>query len=212
MRISQLAAETEVPVATIKFYLREHLLHDGQLTSPTQAQYDQSHVRRLQLVRALLGPGGLSVAAARELLRWIDDPPESQHDLLGVAHQAVHRPVPAGLDLGPVQELMDRWGWQIDPQDCDNQAALADALHGMDAAGFELPEGALDSYAQMMSDVAESEIAHVPTHSREAAVRYVVLGTILVEPVLLALRRLAEQDASARRFGRQAPPPSEDRT
>jgi hypothetical protein len=32
-------------------------------------------------------------------------------------------------------------------------------------------------------------------------VRYVVLGTVLVEPLLLALRRLAQQDASRRRFG-----------
>jgi hypothetical protein len=28
-----------------------------------------------------------------------------------------------------------------------------------------------------------------------------VLGTVLIEPLLLALRRLAEQEASARRFG-----------
>jgi len=32
-------------------------------------------------------------------------------------------------------------------------------------------------------------------------VRYVVLGTVLVEPLLLALRRLAQQSASHERFG-----------
>jgi hypothetical protein len=32
-------------------------------------------------------------------------------------------------------------------------------------------------------------------------VRYVVLGTVLAEPLLLALRRVAEQVASAERFG-----------
>ena len=37
----------------------------------------------------------------------------------------------------------------------------------------------------------------MPTESAAAAVRYVVLGTVLVEPVLLALRRLAQQEASA---------------
>jgi DNA-binding transcriptional MerR regulator len=210
VRISQLAVEADVPVATIKFYLREHLLHDGQLTSPTQAQYDASHVRRLQLVRALLGPAGLSVSATRDLLHWIDDPPDSQHDLLGVAHQAVQRPAADDVDLGRVHELMDRWGWQIDPEDRSTQAALADALQGLAAAGFELPAGALDSYAHLMSQVAETEVANVPTDSREAAVRYVVLGTVLAEPVLLALRRLAQQDASARRFGRQPPPPEDD--
>jgi len=49
--------------------------------------------------------------------------------------------------------------------------------------------------------VPEAEIAGVPTESAAAAVRYVVLGTVLVEPVLLTLRRMAQQEASARRFG-----------
>ena len=200
MRISQLAATTDVPVATIKFYLREHLLHEGQLTSPTQAQYDESHVRRLQLVRALLGPGGLTVAAARDLLQHIDHPPESQHDLLGIAHHAVHRPVPEDLDLGAAEKLIRRWDWQIDERDRDTPAALADALRGIANADFTLPEGALDRYARVMAEVAEAEIADLPTESAEAAVRYVVLGTVLVEPLLLALRRLAQQDASSRRF------------
>jgi len=63
LRISQLSAQTSVPVATVKFYLREKLLHDGVRTSATQAQYDESHVARIRLIRALMGPGGLSVAA-----------------------------------------------------------------------------------------------------------------------------------------------------
>ena len=93
MRISELSRESGVPVATIKFYLRERLLHDGVLTSATQAQYDQTHVARLRLVRALIGPGGLSIAAARSVIEAIEDPPSSVHDLLGVAAMAVGRPV-----------------------------------------------------------------------------------------------------------------------
>jgi len=59
MRISQLSQASGVPVATIKYYLREGLLHDGRLTSATQAQYDETHLARLRLVRALLGAGGV---------------------------------------------------------------------------------------------------------------------------------------------------------
>lgn len=200
MRISELAVEAEVPVATIKFYLRERLLHEGELTSATQARYDDSHVRRLRLIRALLGPGGLSVTTTRDLLRHIDHPPSSLHELLGLAHQAVLPPA-EDVDLGPARELIDRWGWRIDPGDRRTPAALAEALRALADAGFALPEGALDSYARAMSDVAATEIAGVPAESAEAAVRYVVLGTVLVEPLLLALRRLAQQDASRRRFG-----------
>src|SRR5687768_2751519 len=171
MRISGLSAQTGVPLATIKFYLREKLLHEGVRTSATQAQYDESHVARLRLVRALLGPAGLSVAAAQRVIRAIEEPPESLHELLGVAATAV---------AGP----------NVD-----------DALRALEEAGFELPEGALDVYLDHMRQIAQFEIDNLPTDSPTAAVRYVVLGTVLIEPLILALRRVAEQEASARRFG-----------
>jgi DNA-binding transcriptional MerR regulator len=171
MRISELSSKTGVPVATIKFYLRENLLHDGVRTAATQAQYDESHVARLRLIRALLGPGGLSIAAAHRVMQAIDGPPESLHELLGIA---------AGAVAGP---------------------NLEDALRALDQAGFELAEGALDMYRDHMRQIAEFEIDNVPTYSPAAAVRYVVLGTVLVEPLILALRRQAEHEASARRFG-----------
>jgi DNA-binding transcriptional MerR regulator len=171
MRISELSSQTGIPVATIKFYLRERLLHEGVLTAATQAQYDESHVARLRLIRVLLGPGGLSVAAAQRVIRAIEEPPESVHELLGVAATAV---------AGP---------------------NLQDAIRALDEAGFELPDGALDVYWHHMRQIAQFEIDHIPTDSAAAAVRYVVLGTVLVEPLILALRRQAEQEASARRFG-----------
>ena len=92
MRISELSSQTGIPVATIKFYLRERLLQEGARTSATQAQYDESHVARLRLIRALLGSGGLSVAAAHQMIRAIEEPPPSVHELLGVAARAVARP------------------------------------------------------------------------------------------------------------------------
>jgi hypothetical protein len=78
---------------------------------------------------------------------------------------------------------------------------LEDAIQALDEAGFQLPEGALDVYRDHMRKIAEFEIDNMPTDSPAAAVRYVVLGTVLLEPVILALRRQAEQEASARRFG-----------
>ena len=67
MRISELSRVSCVPTATIKYYLREKLLHDGLRTSPTQAQYDDTHVapraiepigrtaHEFVLVRSLIG-------------------------------------------------------------------------------------------------------------------------------------------------------------
>jgi DNA-binding transcriptional MerR regulator len=186
VRISQLAETTGVPVATIKYYLREGLLPEGERTSATQARYGDEHVRRLRLVRALLGAGGLSVARTRAVLGQLDGDHETVAEVLGVAQTAVTTTAPEGVDLSRAEALVAGWGWTIDPGSVDV---------------LELPEGALDGYARAMAEVAEAEIAGIPVDSVDAAVQYVVLGTVLVEPLLLALRRLAQQDASWRRFG-----------
>ena len=120
-------------------------------------------------------------------------------DELAVGPRAL-RMAPAEVDR-IVDELLERWGWQIDEKDSSTMAALADALAAIDAAGFTMPEGALDHYGRCMHDIAQLEIDNVPTDSPAAAVRYVVLGTVLVEPVLLALRRIAQQEISGRQFG-----------
>jgi len=201
VRISQLAETTGVAVATIKYYLREGLLPEGERTSATQAQYGDEHVRRLRLVRALLGVGGLSVATARDVLAQLDGEHASIAEMLGVAQTAVTPTADEGLDLGRARALVEHWGWSIDPDSDDVLAALEVAVAGLDAAGFDLPESTLDGYARAMATVAEAEIEGIPVDSVDAAVQYVVLGTVLVEPLLLALRRLAQQDASWRRFG-----------
>lgn len=94
--------------------------------------------------------------------------------------------------------LVERWGWPVGEDSCPEHQVLADALEGLRAAGFESPPGVLDRYAAAMDEVAGVELAHVPDESLAAAVRYVVLGVVLNEPVLLAMRRLAEQAAAWR--------------
>ncbi len=98
---------------------------------------------------------------------------------------------------------MAHWGWRIDTKDCTAHASLAEALNALDSAGFELTDAVLEDYREHMEQIAEREVANVPTDSPESAVRYVALGTVLIEPVLLALRRMAQQEASARRFDSQ---------
>ncbi|WP_423919899.1 MerR family transcriptional regulator [Frigoribacterium sp. 2-23] len=201
MRISQLAETTGVPVATIKYYLREGLVPEGERTNATQARYGEEHVQRLRLIRALLTAGGLSIAAARDVLRHLEAPHDSVGEVLSVAQASVTPAAPEGIDLSRARAVVDGLGWQIDPDAVDALASLEAAIDGLEAAGFELPEGALDGYAEAMATVAQAEIDGIPADSVEAAVHYVVLGTVLVEPLLLALRRLAQQDASWRRFG-----------
>jgi DNA-binding transcriptional MerR regulator len=205
MRIGELARRGGVPVGTVKYYLREGLLPPGTPTAATQAVYDERHVQRLALVRVLVGVGGLSIAAVRRVLAAIDDPPEAMHELLGVAAEALG---PSGVDadaesLERARALVRRWGWVVDP-DSATMGQLAAALSGVGAIGVADGDGLLDRYARLMAELAEGDLALVPTDPPQEAVRFVVTAVVLLEPLLLAMRRLAQQDASARRFGAPA--------
>jgi DNA-binding transcriptional MerR regulator len=204
MRISELSAATGVPVATVKYYLREGLLYPGEATSATQAQYDDSHVRRLRLARALVQVGGLSVAGAREVLAALDSGPASLHDVLGVAHSALP-PRPEG-DLDPARtlRLARAWGWRVHP-DAPSLRQLERALMALDELGVPATEEALTAYADAARRVAEVDVSGLPTTTAEDAATAAVVGTILYEPVLLALRRMAQEAVSAELFSATTP-------
>ena len=199
MRMAELSAEAGVPVPTIKYYLREGLLPQGVRTSATQARYGDAHIRRLRVIRALVD-AGVSVAGTRKVLATIDEPPAEVADLLGAAHAAV---APQGEDEIPLADarlLADRLGFRPGVCEPERLADVARALDSLNRAGFAIPPDVMTAYLEGVRTIATAEIAGVPADSPQEAVRYVVLGTTLAEPLLLALRRMAEQIAAAERF------------
>jgi DNA-binding transcriptional MerR regulator len=187
-------------VPTIKYYLREGLLPEGARTAPTQAVYDGAHVQRLRVVRALID-SGVSIAETRKVIAALDAPPADPNLLLATAHSAVTPADEGALDLTAAERLVEGLGWR--PGSCDPAmlAGVARALDTIERAGFAVPDEVMPVYLAAIRDIARAEIDGVPTESPDAAVRYVVLGSVLVEPLLLALRRVAEQVAAAERFG-----------
>lgn len=202
MRISALAAASGLPIATVKFYLREGLLHPGVATSATQATYDDSHVRRLRLIRALTGPVGLSVQQARTILQLIDDPGEDLYSTLGRAVSALPPAVDeaSGDDHDPyprARAALEALGQVYDPRFAA-VAQLESALAATEAAGMPISHDRLQEYGRRLREIAAYDLERMPQEPH-AAVEYTVLGTALYEPVILALRRLAHQDVAAGR-------------
>lgn len=206
MKVSQLSEATGVSVATLKFYLREGLLMSGQATSPTQASYAAEHVDRVRLVRAMLEVGGLSVASARKVVAALESPPEGSVDLLGIAHDALPAP---GLDHAETQEvtdLVDRLGWQVAP-DTPALRSLAAALEATRRAGVDVPPDRLRRYARACEQVARADVAAVQDAATPAEMLHVVVvGTVMIDPVLSSLRRLAQQHVSCEVFGAPSAP------
>ncbi|GAA3651272.1 MerR family transcriptional regulator [Streptomyces chitinivorans] len=205
MRIGELARRTGVPVPTIKYYLREGLLPPGERTSPNQVRYAETHIRRLKLIRAMLEVGGLSIAAAREVLAEVDSPGRALHGMLGAAQSAVSR---AAAERGTeeeweraereVSELVRRHGWAAKPGNPGWRALVQIVVTYRDLGRGELLD-LLDRYAEAAGELALAEldmVARAP--SADGKVEGVVLGTVLGDAAMAALRRIAQEDASLR--------------
>ena len=201
MRISELSEATGVPVHTLKYYLREGLLMPGRATSRTRAEYTQEHEERVRLVRALVDRGGVAIVGVRAILAALDAPPPSQHDLYGVAACAMPSPSPDHPVDDDALALVDDLGWHVAP-DTPALRSLSAAVRAAESAGVGLSPGLLREYAEAMHAVAEVDLSVVErAGSAQDALRTVVVGTVMVDPVLVALRRVAQEAVSAQRAG-----------
>ena len=205
MRIAELSRRSGVPVPTIKYYVREGLLAPGELTSPNQAQYDDAHVRRLKLIRALVDVGDLSITETRDVLASIDSPGKTLHQRMGMVQGAL-TPSPAGevdeeslaLATQQVEELVRRRGWRVKP---DSRAwqLLVHVLATFHVLGQDELLALLDDYADAAERLAEVDVDCVLRRPDvESLLEGVVVGTVLGDALLAALRRLARANVSAR--------------
>jgi DNA-binding transcriptional MerR regulator len=204
MRISELSKAGGVPVATIKYYLREGILPSGEPRGATQADYGDEHLRRLRLIRSLADLAGLPIAQIKVVLGLIDHPHDDLFATLGEAMGALppYPPRAAAVDRPLAKAAIQHLGWTYDA-DFTATAQLELALRAVADAGMPLGDDRLDAYGAALHGMAEVDIAMMPAPSDEPgaasdAVAYAVLGTALYEPVVMALRRLAHQDVAAR--------------
>ena len=203
MRISELVSRSGVPLATIKYYIREGLLMPGETTSATQARYGEQHLRRLNLIRALTDVAGLPLQKAGVVIGLIEHPESNLFDTLGKAVAAL--PPYSDAESSDVEDYprakaaLEKIGQLYDP----SYAAVAQlerALAAAESVGLAMSDDRLRGYASHIMEIAEIDLDEVPTGTVQDAVEYSVLGTALYEPIIVAMRRLAHQDLAARRF------------
>ncbi len=221
MRISELARRADVTIPTVKFYLRQGLLPEGLATAATRAEYSEAHLNRVRLIRALVDVGGLSLSQVRALLATLDEhqagdlpattatgrpagrprkgPKVNPAKVLASVHAALP-PEPPEHQLGTARAkaAVSALGWKVDA-DSVSLRQLEAALAVLDALGLTPSVATLLTYGEAAEKVARADVDSLPDGPGAAAVRHLVLGTAIYEPVLLALHRLAQQNAFGRR-------------
>jgi hypothetical protein len=100
-----------------------------------------------------------------------------------------------------VDAIVAELGWRVLP-DAPTRDMLAQAFIALRRLGLPIVLTELRPYIQAAALIAEHEVGAVAVEGeRGRVVQTAVATTVLYEQVLLALRRMAQENASARRFG-----------
>lgn len=191
MRISELSERTGVSIPTLKYYLREDLLMPGTPTSATRAEYDAEHVDRVRLIRALIHAVGLSIASTRRVVSALG--PNSDGEAITRAHTALPFPSASEAELFDADQLLRTLKWRTGPTN-PGRDALGVALSAAATVGLNLSQEDLRRYATAAIDIAGVDLAaafSVP--DLHMTRNTLILRTVLMDPILKALRLLAQE-------------------
>ncbi len=204
MKISELSQRTGVSVPSIKYYLREGLMSPGASILSNQADYDEEHIRRLRLIRALLDIGELPVAGVRGVLAAVDDDSTSIHDAFGAVMYGLGVPPaePQTDELATASADVNQWlrrrKWTI-KQSSPARHTLAQLIMTLRQFDFPASMTDFDAAADAAEQSAQFEVAWaLGQPDRTAAVETMLIGTVVHERVLAEVRRLALEAVSVR--------------
>jgi DNA-binding transcriptional MerR regulator len=202
MRMAELSAGSGVPVATVKYYLREGLLPAGERTSPNQARYSAAHVQRLRLIKALTEVGGLPLASVGAVLSAIDGG-ETPHETMGVVQEELAGTPPKVSDeaaawaSGLLQDLAHRHGWTWHSEESRAIGNLVAALATAKELGHEKLAERLDEYFVLALRVAELDVEVVTgLTSFDKIIEAGLVATVLGDRIFTGLRHLAQEHVS----------------
>ncbi|GAA4531211.1 MerR family transcriptional regulator [Amycolatopsis samaneae] len=201
MKVKELSVRANVPIPTIKYYLREGLLPRGESLGETKAEYDEGHLARLRLIRTLVETGEVPIARIRRLLDAIDDETLATEDLLAAAMDAAAPDLRAAAreddsgDRTGAEALLGHENWK---STSDGQGQLARALAGLRRLGLPADPDKLGPYLDAAKAIAGQQrpLLPVPEERAEFALR-AVLGSVLYGRLLTTLVRLAMENATS---------------
>ncbi len=211
MRISELSRRSGVPTTTIKFYIREALVPAGARSQRNQATYDEAHLERLDLIRALREVAHLPLEVVREVIDQLGKP-WGEADPVGAAMDAIYRVPDRDRNASEqkdfedlcaeVTSFMHDLDWVL-PDTAQvahplNIESLADAITQMRRYidpdfSVEVLRGFASTAWRFSETVYESNEDRVPRPGDDLVdpTRVAILGTLLLEPLLMGLVRTA---------------------
>jgi DNA-binding transcriptional MerR regulator len=199
MLVSELAERADVPLATVKYYLREGLLPPGDVVGPRRAEYDEAHVQRLRILRLLREIGGVPVSSLRVVMDALDDEALPIHDVMTLTADVISAgPEPGAQDassMAIVDEVIEAIGWDgLRPESVDRLrlAALVAALNG--PGPLVADAEVLRYYAGVADQLARTEVRHIDyTRDRAELLEEMITGSVLFGQIFGLLRQMGQE-------------------
>jgi DNA-binding transcriptional MerR regulator len=107
LKISELAERAGVPVATVRHYLREGLLPEGEKTSRNMAYYPPELAGRIRLIKLLQEQRFMPLRVIRELLEREGGDPERVRSLLAESDREIDRALARERERTPAAEVSE---------------------------------------------------------------------------------------------------------
>jgi DNA-binding transcriptional MerR regulator len=109
LKISELAESADVPVATVRHYLREGLLPEPVKTSRNMAYYPPEFVERIRLIKQLQEERFMPLRVIRDLLEREDAEPQRLQAMIELEDRILERALAGERERIPVEEVRDRY-------------------------------------------------------------------------------------------------------
>ncbi len=116
MTISELSDRSNIPVSTIKYYIRENLLPGPRKTKGTRAYYHYHHLNRLMLIQKIKTEGNISLDKIKEIIsmieegerkKWEDGSMEDQEAKSAIITSAISAFRDKGYEKVTIADLVD---------------------------------------------------------------------------------------------------------
>ncbi|WP_136611962.1 MerR family transcriptional regulator [Sinomonas albida] len=191
MQLRELSTLTGMPIASIKYYLREGILPAGSRVSATRSDYSEAHVRRIKTIQTLRSVNGLSVAQIRQIVALVDGGASSLEILKGLQHelQSLGEPLPGETGAGDAG--VKQRGWPDIPTAA--RGALEDHLEHMGALGITIPTEALETYSRAVDLIANVDVNDAASaEDLDTLVTRTAVGMHMHSQLVLKLLALAQ--------------------
>ena len=109
LKISELAEQADVPVATVRHYLREGLLPEPVKTSRNMAYYPPQFVDRIRLIKQLQEERFMPLRVIRDLLENEDAEPGRLRAMIELEDRILERALAGERERIPAEEVRGRY-------------------------------------------------------------------------------------------------------